>query len=418
IKFEKTNLNYEKLIEYLPDGFNDLIEFIEFIPVYEQIELVIAFFKLENYSSEEVYLHAFLDFVQENHSRNNLDLSTFMDVWNDEGRQKSVSVSENSDAIRILTVHKSKGLEFPVVIMPFCNWKLEPRSGNLLWLKSELPPLNQMPFFPVAYSSKLSESIFFNEYHEEHYRNIVDNLNLLYVAFTRAGSALFTFSVYSSKGGATVGNWMNATLSNMHHAELKNSDNAFSFGKLKSIEQKEELFEENRDAQAQPKQEVAFGFRKRKTSLDWEESELTGNLRVQGVIWHALFERIQTIDDIEKAVVHQVNEGVIPGEKKNYFVLELQKMIEKDTVTDWFSGKYRVLNEVNIILPGKGFKRPDRVMIHDEQVVIVDYKTSKHEPAHEFQVKSYLKVVKEMGFKKVKGYLWYLMDDNIVEVAN
>jgi ATP-dependent exoDNAse (exonuclease V) beta subunit len=136
----------------------------------------------------------------------NGDIQSFLNWWESTGIRKSVVLPGNQDAIRILTIHKSKGLEFKVVILPFLSWNLDHISSKqpVLWVKPDIPPFNELGIIPVKYCKELSKTVFAEDYREEKYSVYLDNINLLYVAFTRAKDAIYGFSVDNPKSEATI----------------------------------------------------------------------------------------------------------------------------------------------------------------------------------------------------------------------
>jgi len=147
------------------------------------------------------YLLAFQDHVLGFAGSKNGDLSSFLEWWKTEGIKKSVVLPENQKAIRVLTIHKSKGLEFRVVILPFLSWNLDHKSlyQPTLWVKPDSPPFNKLGMIPVKYKKDLSETIFADYYKEEKYSSYLDNLNLLYVSMTRAKDVIYGFAPSRSR---------------------------------------------------------------------------------------------------------------------------------------------------------------------------------------------------------------------------
>ncbi len=131
---------------------------------------------------------------------------TFLEWWEESGKRKSVVLPGNQDAIRILTIHKSKGLEFKVVILPFLSWNLDhiPSKQPVFWVKPEIQPFNDLGILPVKYSKDLTNTIFADYYKEEKYSVYLDNINLLYVALTRARDVLYGFSVDNPRSDNSI----------------------------------------------------------------------------------------------------------------------------------------------------------------------------------------------------------------------
>ncbi len=141
-------------------------------------------------------LNSFQDIIINFISGKNPGIASFLEWWESEGHKKSISLPEQQDAIRVLTIHKSKGLEFGIVILPFISWNLDHKSfhSNILWVRPGTPPFNKLGIVPVSYRSTLSETIFSEDYYDEKYSAYVDNVNLLYVALTRAKNGIYGFA--------------------------------------------------------------------------------------------------------------------------------------------------------------------------------------------------------------------------------
>ena len=172
----------------LIDKRNDLLT----MPIFELAEQIYTLFNIGNIKGEDAYLYAFYDALTDFIANNTADIDSFVEEWNDSIAAKTIQASA-IDGIRIITIHQSKGLEFEHVVIPFCDWTLE--KGNTIWCTPQVEPYNELPLIPVDFSaSQMKGTIYEFDYNEEHLQNCVDNLNLLYVAFTRAASSLFVIA--------------------------------------------------------------------------------------------------------------------------------------------------------------------------------------------------------------------------------
>ena len=179
----------------LPADFRSFQEYLNKLPLYELVENLIQLFGLGS-TSETVYLQAFQDAVLNYTRVEQGDLHSFLQWWDERGHETSVQIAEAVDAMRIMTIHKAKGLQFKVVILPFCTWDTDhhPSQTNILWTRTLTPPLQDLGLMPMRYSKKLVSTVFRQDYYEELIRVHIDNLNLLYVAFTRAEECLYAFA--------------------------------------------------------------------------------------------------------------------------------------------------------------------------------------------------------------------------------
>ena len=186
--------------DVLPGAFVNRIEPLRLMPLYELLEELFSLFEMNRIKEQDAYLFSFFDAVTEYLQNNSSDLDVFIRYWDETLCNKTIPSGE-MDGIRILSIHKSKGLEFHTVLIPFCDWKLENETNNqLIWCSPSESPFSALDIVPVNYSSTMAESVYRQEYLNERLQLWVDNLNLLYVAFTRAGKNLILWSKKGQKG--------------------------------------------------------------------------------------------------------------------------------------------------------------------------------------------------------------------------
>jgi ATP-dependent helicase/nuclease subunit A len=169
----------------LPENFRNNLKKLAAMPVYEIVEELVAMFHLD---APDAYLQRFQDAVLEFTIKEKGGITAFLEWW--EKGKFTVILPENQDAIRIMTIHKAKGLEFPVVMIPYADWDFS-NHQNLIWVHPKEEPFNKIPYLPVNYSAGLKESLLAEDFYREEALTAIDNLNLLYVAFTRAKHRLY-----------------------------------------------------------------------------------------------------------------------------------------------------------------------------------------------------------------------------------
>ncbi|QZT38411.1 UvrD-helicase domain-containing protein [Halosquirtibacter xylanolyticus] len=426
----------------------ETLESLKFRPLYELVELVINYFHLEKVHNEWPYLQSLLDSILEYSRMESADIASFIEWWNHKGAKKTLVLSEEIDAIKIYTVHKSKGLEFKVVMIPFCNWDLYPSSmlPNTLWCQTEEAPFSSLSTIPVQYSSTMAKSLFAPYYYQEKIMGAIDNLNLLYVALTRAEEALWLGIPQpkkKSKSLKSVGDLIYLMMNSMpamdsddrerfiefgEHFDIETTK--FDFGTLPVISTEKESIEEKPTkgfpvASSTQLPEIHIGnyidkIAIRKNSelfFEIDPSERSQKINY-GTLVHQILEKSANHEEMQKQIRTLYFEGALTKEEMDTLTKVLKEALELNEIKPWFDGTYQVINERQIVRSGKqGNHRPDRIMIQGHDAIVVDYKTGDADiKKHQRQVEGYIDDLNSMGFKNVKGYLWYVMDHKVVEV--
>ncbi|PRY99994.1 ATP-dependent exoDNAse (exonuclease V) beta subunit [Marinilabilia salmonicolor] len=395
----------------------------------------------ENIRTEQgIYIQALLNNINSFSAQEAANLNLFIDEWEKNIQFESIAGPENQEAIQVMTVHKSKGLEFKAVVLPFCNWELnDERQQNLLWCKPRSAPFNELDLVPVNYEKSLVESHFSNEYLEELMHQYIDNLNLLYVAFTRAELSLSAFCQKKKTPPKELGTvsdllWFHFEARESDHHELPGNWNTVSqtfelgtmFREAKESKDSDSEKEENSgtkrlfDTCPLPTMET-FPFRER-IAIHLESDEYFDDEKEEsgityGKIMHHLFEMIETHEDLDDALKTLWFEGKIDEKEQSIIRERMEKWLNHPEVESWFNGSYKILPEVAIL--HKNIRRPDRVMLSDKETIVVDYKFGKAEATrHQLQVRGYMNKIKEMGHPNVKGYIWYVPHQEVVKVEN
>ena len=430
---EKVSLVSDKLIEssraYFPEGYENFLDIIRQLPLFEATESIIKFFRLGDYSWNVPFLNTFQDYIVSFTGNKNSDFQTFLDWWEESGKKKSVVLSDNQDAIRILTIHKSKGLEFKVVILPFLSWNLDHQASKqpVLWVKPDRSPFNDLGIVPVKYGKDLADTIFADYYKEEKYSVYLDNINLLYVAFTRAKDVLYGFSVDNPRSDNTVAGVLknaltlipeykegNGFILNSHY----NSENRiFMYGEIplnKSwITDKKDLISS--------KYIVSQTMESLKLKLHGEnyfssESQAIRKRINYGKLMHEVFEGINTPEDIPGAVRKLVLEGKLAEEESAGLGKSISDMISEPQVADWFKPDNKVLKEAGILLPEGVTRRPDRVIFRNGKATIIDFKFGEENSHYKNQVDQYWNLLLDMGYKEIYAFIWYVDKNKIVTI--
>lgn len=421
---ESVPLRSDYLIEesrkWFPVDYEDMIGRLDQIPLFEAIEKIIGFFRLGDFSSNVPFLNIFQDYVVTFTGSKNSDIQSFLEWWDETGKKKSLVLPGNQDAIRILTIHKSKGLEFKIVILPFLSWNLDHMSSKqpILWVKPEVSPFSDLGIVPVRYSRELASTIFSDYYEEEKYSVYLDNINLLYVALTRAKDALIGFSHHEPKKEASISAVLKKAFTtpgfylNTHY---NNENNVFETGEIPV----------NSDVTISKKgiSESSYSVSKTLESLklklhgeNYFSSE-TQEIRKKinyGKLMHEIFEGIDTEADIPAAIRNLVLEGKIAKEESEDIKGRVMEMIRLPVIADWFMPGNKVMKEAGILLPAGVTRRPDRVIFRDGKTTIIDFKFGEENANYSGQVNQYRNLLLDMGYKDIDAFIWYVDKNKIV----
>ena len=425
----------------LPDTFKGNFDELITMPLYELVEHLHAVFTLERLNGQGAYVCAFYDQLADYVSENTASIDGFLKEWDESLSGKTIQ-SDVTEGVRIISIHKSKGLEFDYVICPFCDWQLEKQSGNILWCQPEEVPYNDLPIVPIDYSQKqMMGTIYEQDYLQEHLQNTVDNLNLLYVAFTRARQGLYVLGRRKASGSRStlIEQCLPLVANELPEATLEGLEDeqqsiAFQYGTLLHRSPKEKAGG-NDNPFLQPSEPLTVDFRHQESKVIFrqsnrsrdfvagedEDDEQRRNYIQTGSVLHQIFSTIRTTDDIDDALRQLQFEGVIYDDHitAEKITEMLRKRLSNPKVADWFSSRWTLFNECTILSVEDGEvreHRPDRVMTDGHEWIVVDFKFGAPKPEYHDQVRAYMDLLASMGHTHITGYLWYVYSNQIEEV--
>ncbi|MDR0661063.1 MAG: UvrD-helicase domain-containing protein [Prevotellaceae bacterium] len=426
--------------EVLNSSFYDNdIQFIKSlldISILDAFELIIQHFELNQNTDDIPFLQELHDTILNFSSDRLADLASFLQWWDETGNNKvTLIANDKQEAIKILTIHKSKGLQFKAVIVPFCTWSLVPNKDSILWLSPQVEPFNEMEHIPVRYGKSLANTIFYEDYFNEKTQSYVDNLNLLYVAFTRAEEELYAMIPQPiKKQGETVGTLLEETIKvlnseNIIFGELNGAlnENKLTFGKKEYVENTDnQASEQTLNISSYPSSPIHNKLKIRYEAHDFFNSaddEISMTPRSYGNLMHRLFCKINTAEDISSSINQLIEDGLLEEKDKLFYTKKVEKALLHPIVHTWFTNSWTLKTETEFLLPkqkkqGVSIQRPDRVMISDNEAIIIDYKFGTLElPSYQKQMRTYIQGLQQMGYAKVKGFIWYIDTEKIVEVS-
>lgn len=423
----------------LPAKFVQQRDRLRLTPLYDLLEELFSLLNLDRFGQQDAYLFAFYDGVTDYLRTHSSEAADFIGYWDEQLCAKTIPAAE-VNGIRILSIHKSKGLEFHTVLIPFCDWKLENETRDqLVWCIPTVAPYNTLGLVPVTYSGSMAQSIYREDYLHERLQLWVDNLNLLYVAFTRPRKNMVVWCRQEQKG--TISELLAASLPQAVQdgvGQWDAGENTYEYGNpypsaTKQAE-KDASHSMNRLAEAPAALPVrmsssthAIEFRQSNQSADFiagNSPENSGRRYIdRGQMLHTLFSSIQTADDVDSAITRLTFDGIVntPQQEEEIRAL-VRKALAHPAVQEWYDGSWQVLAERDIIWTEHGQlcnRRPDRVMIRPGgQMVVVDFKFGKPRQSYRKQVKGYMQLLAGMGHPQehIRGYLWYVDENRVEEV--
>lgn len=420
--------------QFLPSEFTSKQAILRELPLYELLEKLFGIFELDKLNDQDAYLFSFFDKVMNYLDTESSLLEEFLLYWDQTMCSQTIPSGE-VDGIRILSIHKSKGLEFHTVLLPFTDWPLEAdRIEQLIWCETDEEPYNDIDIVPITYNNKMNESCYQKSYLEERLQLWVDNLNLLYVALTRAGSNLIIYTKEKDKSGiSSVINGVIGSVAKLQELEW-DEEGPFRFGEIcpsKTIFKKEVS---NNVFLAEPEKESVkmktfahqFDFKQSNKSADFiagdNEEESPYRFISRGNLLHELFSSIKHPEDIKPAIKKLKFDGLISTKEEEETIEGLTNhAFENPDIQEWYEDKWDLFNECAIIYNVDGrleTRRPDRVMVSPDRTraVVVDFKFGQKHNRYMGQVKEYMNLLKQMGYSNIEGYIWYVTQNEVERI--
>ena len=421
------------------------------------------------WKGEALHIQSFMDHVQEYVSMNGNSLRGFLKYW--DGENPSICSPSSGESVRVMTIHKSKGLDFPYVIIPFAE-NINLYKAGSYWCVPELEgtPLDGVAdgVYDVTLSKASEDTLFAEDYRKENFLQQVDNINTIYVAMTRAALGMhiiaktpsakclkaveagdttqfadFSQMLYwfasASCGGDVPGNeellppFTVARTAAEDGAERFDAGDMVCFGEHRKHGNETATFDisghdelpsialnpQPGDSDEDVRERGRLKFTA--DALDFfskdGETGVSASNRIKGVVLHDILAHVNVPEDLESAVRQAVQAGELTGSEADEAYGLLSERIAAAADRGWFpSDADRILNEASLIDTDGQICRPDRVVIADGKVIIIDYKFGEHHRIYERQLKKYAGIWSRLGYEDVTSYLWYVHTDEVVKV--
>lgn len=408
----------------------------------EAFEQIVMRYALNEIPEAVAYIQALHEMVVAFCTNRVADIPLFLRWWDEKGHDTTLSAQENKQAIEISTIHKSKGLERKVVIIPYCNWRMDAKPNSSIWVNSDDSDFEGLGRIPLRYKGDMATSDFSADYHRERVNSHIDNINLLYVALTRAKEQLHI--MYPAACGSTfVGALINSVVEidgDSAQIEVKSEESNRPIGGRVSTADNCQLIEfgeftnpepNHKNSSEQTERVILDNYPTRDTASQLrlrlpmqryfeQDGEVRLSPRNFGVAMHKVFEQATSTDDIYAAIDNMQRNSMLSDEECARLRQMIGEAMNNQMIAEWFEGEWQeVRNESSIIVPNGEMYRPDRVMIGRERTVVVDYKFGlEQKAAYTRQIANYCELLRQMEYPNVEGYIWYIALGEVVAVEN
>lgn len=396
-------------------GIDFKIDQLQSISLYEGFEYMIRQFDIA--SKADAYLFSFMDLVFDYEQQAQVSKFAFLEHWEYKKEKASIAISDAADAVRLLTVHQAKGLEFPVVIFPYADIDLYTDRYAKLWVPMEDDNFSEVQ---LDYKKDMAQYGLADAAIYEAYRSTLqlDNYNLLYVTLTRAVSQLYIYSEYPSEvkeEGPKNTNQLFATFL-QHTGDWSPDNRVYEFGVFESKRQEE-------TAKPFPSEAIKLPF----ISTSPESHQLTVTSK-DAALWdtevgaaidignllHDTMAQISSAAEAYDVIERWTQRSIVSEEQISYLKNTVSQIITHPQLAPLFDAFADVKNEIDIITDYGAILRPDRLNFYDHKVVITDYKTGAPNIEHKDQIEVYAKAMEAMGFTVEKKLLVYISSSEIL----
>jgi len=378
--------------------------------LYEATEIIIS--KVIPIEKRNAYVQYFLDIVLERDLRNQAGIADFLYYWDKNSEKFSIPSPEGNDAVRIMTIHKSKGLEFPVVIFPFAEEDFSRSPKEKMWLNADESTIG-LPKALVDKNSKVEEfgAEASHVYQQKKQEDLLDIVNVLYVALTRAVEQLYIISAMNiKKDGSLPSNLSSFFIDYLQDKGFETTKFDYLFGQVQKVSTSVTISNLN-----QTIPQMAANLNLKCIKIAQRESVMWNTKQQKAIeygnIIHEILSLIKTRNDVELALTKAVENGLIVYGQKEKVFEAINQIVNHKELAVYFSEDNKVLNEQTIIQKEGPLVKPDRMVINSSnEMYLLDYKTGLHQPKYQLQLENYQFAIEKMGYKVTKKALVYIGD--------
>jgi ATP-dependent exoDNAse (exonuclease V) beta subunit len=376
------------------------------LEIFGLIQYLIFHFNLNELNDS--YMRFFQDTVLEFVKDHRGGLPEFLEWWEDKSKKASVVIPEGINAVRIMTIHKAKGLQFPVVIYPFAEEQARPTRSNL-WVSLDEDFASPLKTACLPAQKKLEETVYKDIFLDEMNRSITDMVNVLYVALTRPEERLYVLTNdFPEKTEGTL------SIPKLFRAFFQSegtwvADKVFyQYGerwqRAKPAEKEEKQVPSAAAATCRPSLKMLL---RRHAPEAWDMENPEKN-RGWGNLVHRIMSHVNHANQLGLVLDDMLVNGMISNAQKEELLVLMTGILNDPAVSKFFGPHYEVRNEPEIITKDGSMYRPDRILLQQEKATIIDYKTGKPHEEHHGQIREYARLLIEMNYQVEGAYLLYL----------
>ncbi len=410
--------------EALSSEEQERLAYISQLTPEQAFEEIVMMYQLGDRQDEIAYLQAIHEQVVSFSSSRVADIQLFLKAWKEKGAEQTLSVEKGDSTIELMTIHKSKGLEKKIVIIPFCKWKLDPDPNRCrIWAspkECDNEELSQIGSFPMICNKKMQGSIYEDEFYKEKVYSHIDAINMLYVALTRAKEELYIL-MPNKYAAASISSLLWSAVKDRAKMSEDGQREYAEFGTPTIITKQQSNADEDETNNVLIKEYPTHSsplWLKLYNQRYFEDEENCPTPRNVGILMHEILRQASTTESIIARIDDSLSAGRLSPEQAQELKTTIEREFQREEIKEWFSEWDEIHTECDIICGDKvGTRRPDRVMIKGERAVVVDYKFGLNKASsHRDKVKEYMSLLSQMGYSQVEGYLWYLYLGEIVAI--
>ncbi|MFY0675100.1 MAG: UvrD-helicase domain-containing protein [Bacteroidia bacterium] len=397
---QKAKSSTQAFYDLLPETLNATLQNAKGSLLHQVNELIKAA-ELEDHQPE--YIQRFTEIVYNYEIKNESHLGEFLDWWDETAKNHSIQTPENEDAVVILTIHRAKGLQYPVVLMPYAKRGIDTKSSDIMWLKNTSIDADWLDFLPLNYTQSLLETPYEQDYLEEKELAMVDALNMLYVAFTRPEERLYVLAEYPKPQKKPEFQKAKYTTDFLYlylkdHSKLSPyfEGDTLVFGNKTSPEKRKVSESKSLDSLIKTNSQAPLLRKPRLQIADLRSGKVKPFQK--GILLHELLAQVNSKADISKCLQLAVADGMVNETEVEIWTEKLVEVLDNEQIKQWTEDAIEQLNEQEFLTPN-GALRPDKIYVLPDRIIVLDYKTGKPKPEHDEQVLQYLDVVSSLEFE-------------------